>query len=155
MSFTLKPITETSWILQKDSTRLSLLVASPEGTITAMGGLEKRTFKSFDDLSLYLGDSVSIEQPLEESADELGDIRGYPVKHTGIAEVQEHKELPVYKRGNTEHAAGYYGVKFNHGWTPSYCPKLTTITENEYIGPFKTKLEMQNGITQKKRAIEI
>lgn len=153
--YSLKPMTETSWILQKNGSRLALLT-SKEGSLIAIGKLGKTKFADIKDLEEFLGSKVEIEQPVEDaSGDELGDINGYPVKHPNMVAAETELDLPVYKRGKTEHAAGYYGVKFAHGWVTSYCPKLTTLTDNEYIGPFRTKLEMLNSISQKKRAIEL
>lgn len=153
--YSLKPMTETSWILQKDGSRLAL-VTSKDGELIAIGKLGKNKFDSIKDLEKFLGSKVEIENPIEDaSGDELGDIDGYPVKHPNMVAADTELDLPVYKRGKTEHAAGYYGVKFAHGWVTSYCPKLTTLTSNEYIGPFRTKLEMQNSISQVKRVIEL
>lgn len=154
VDYTLKPMTETSWILQRDGMRLALIMAK-DGQLISMGKLEKSKFKDLAELGKFLGGKVVIEEPEEDSSgEELGNIGGYPIKHNNAVPV-DGSELPTYKRGKTEHSAGYYGIKFNHGWVTSYCPKLTTLTENEYIGPFRTKLEMLNSIAQKKRAIDI
>lgn len=154
-SYGLRQMTETSWILHKDGVRLAL-ITSADGELRAIGKLGKDRFKDTDDLGKFLGGKVTIEQPQEDaSGDELGEIDGYPVKHAAVIPADKVDGLPVYNRGKTQHSAGYYGIKFNHGWVTSYCPKLSTLTGNEYIGPFRTKLEMLNGISQKKRAIEI
>jgi hypothetical protein len=147
-------MTETSWILQRDGMRLALLTAK-DGELISMGKLGKSKFADIGDLEKFLGSKVEIEQPDEELTEELAVINGYPAKHSGAAAAETELDLPVYLRGKTEHAAGYYGVKFSHGWVTSYCPKLTTLTGNEHCGPFRTKLEMLNAISQKKRAIEI
>lgn len=152
--YTLKPMTDTSWILQRDGVRLALILAK-DGEYHSMGKLERNKFKDLADLGKFLGGKVEIEQVEEDATgEELGNINGYPVKHMNAVPT-EGEELPVYKRGKTPHSAGYYGIKFAHGWVTSYCPKLTTLTENEFIGPFRTKLEMLNSIAQRKRAIDI
>ena len=154
--YTMKPMTESSWILQRNGNRIAL-VTTKDGKLISIGKLEKNKFEDIKDLEKFLGSKIEIEQTEEESTAELGNVGGYPVKHAGAVPV-DGAELPVYKRtknSNTEYSAGYYGIKFNHGWTASYCPKLTTLTENEFVGPFTTKLEMQNSMSQKKRAIDI
>jgi hypothetical protein len=134
--------------------RLALLTAK-DGELISMGKLGKSKFADVKDLEKFLGSKVDIEKPDEELTEELAVINGYPAKHSGTVASETELDLPVYKRGKTEHSAGYYGVKFSHGWVTSYCPKLTTLTENEHCGPFRTKLEMLNAISQKKRVIEI
>ena len=40
--------------------------------------------------------------------------------------------------------AGYYVVHWEDGSnSPSYCPKLITLSRYEFDGPFKTRIEMQ------------
>ena len=136
--------------------RISLLTAK-NGELQSIGKLDKKTFKDFAELELFIGSKIEVEQTEEESIDEIGNIDGYPVKHLGAVEVK-HESLPAYRRSttsNTLYSAGYYGVKFPNGWVTSYCPKMSTLNENEFLGPFKTKLEMQNSISQKKKAIDI
>jgi len=58
-------------------------------------------------------------------------------------------------KGKARFAAGYYALDFDHGWTGSYCPRTSTLEENTYIGPFRTKLEMQNAMAQKKRVSKL
>lgn len=156
-SYTLKPITETSWILLADGLQFALLT-SKNNEITVFGGkLERNKFSSIDDLGKFLGSKITTEKTEDDNVEEVGDVNGYPVKHAATIAV-EHDLGPVYKRSNssnTLYIAGYYGVKFPNGWVQSYCPKLSTIQENEFIGPFTTKLEMLNAISQKKKAIDL
>ena len=75
------------------------------------------------------------------------DCYGYPTKHTPYNSVYDvqHK-LPLYSKSqnsNNMYAAGYYCVKFPKGWVKGFCPKLSTIAENEYRGPFKTVIEQR------------
>jgi hypothetical protein len=56
------------------------------------------------------------------------------------------RKLPLFtksEKSKSVYCAGYYLVKFNVNWLKSFCPKLITIERNEYIGPFKTELEMK------------
>lgn len=154
MSYTIKQLTETGWILQKNSDRIAVLSELPNGKIQVLGKLEKKLFDKISDIEKYIGEEIKIEEIIEQSQ-ELDNIDGYPIKHTAIVHIESSNGLPVYKKGNVTFAAGYYGVKFDNGWSASYCPKLSTIDGNEYIGPFRTKLEMQNSISQKKRASNI
>lgn len=45
------------------------------------------------------------------------------------------------KKSKSYFCAGYYTIKFNHGWVKAYCPKLITLNRYPFHGPFSTKLE--------------
>jgi hypothetical protein len=154
MTYELKEITQTSWILQNNGVRLAV-ITSDENGLSAIGRLDRKSFKDIDDLSKFLGSKVDMSKIAEDDqGDVLGDINGYPIKHTNIETVED-AELPLYKKGKVQHSAGYYGIKFKNGWVSSYCPKHATLTDNSYIGPFRTRLEMLNAISQKKREVDL
>jgi hypothetical protein len=155
MTYELKELTSTSWILQNSGVRVAV-ITKVDGVLNSIGKLDRKTFADLDDLSNFLGDNVEMVNTAEDDqGDVLGDIKGYPVKHRSVVPTEDHRVLPVYKRGKVSHSAGYYGIRFKNGWVTSFCPKLLTLEENEYIGPFRTRLEMLNAISQKKREIDI
>jgi hypothetical protein len=154
MTYELREMTPTSWILQHNGVRIAVITVSGDG-LTAIGRLERKAFKDIEDLARFIGSKVEIVQQVEDDqGDVLGDIDGYPVKHANIETVGG-SELPLYRKGKVQHSAGYYGIKFKNGWVSSYCPKHTTLSDNEFIGPFRNRLEMLNSISQKKREISI
>ncbi len=155
MTYELKEITQTSWILQNNGVRLAVITSDGNG-LNAIGRLDRKSFNDIDDLSKFLGSKVEITKPVEDDdqGDVLGDIDGYPVKHINIETIED-PQLPLYRKGRVQHSAGYYGVKFKNGWVSSYCPRHSTITDNTYIGPFRTRLEMLNAISQKKREVDL
>ena len=80
----------------------------------------------------------------------LGIVEDYPSKHvpynTETIELKG-KQIPTYTKTETSkvrYAAGYYGVRFAVDWRWFYGGKLDTLNTYEFIGPFKTKSEMQN-----------
>lgn len=80
---------------------------------------------------------TSVEQPQE--------IYGFPVSqkpHNVYWDVK-HK-FAVFTKNNKSKSyfcAGYYTIKFNHGWVKAFCPKLITLNRYPFNGPYKTKLE--------------
>ena len=151
--YKLKPVTETSWILHDHGTRLAIIVAS-DGKFKSIGKIEPKEFTSFDELEKLLKVSITVEEVSVDDEPTAGDIDGYPVKHNSVHDVETEK-YPSYAKSSgskIRFAAGYYGVNFSHGWVYSYCPKVNTLEENTWIGPFRSKLEMQNAITQQKNA---
>ena len=61
--------------------------------------------------------------------------------------VELKRKLPLYTKTENSQSffcAGYYVVHWEDGsHSPSYCPKLITLSRYEFDGPFKTKMEMQ------------
>ena len=56
------------------------------------------------------------------------------------------KQIPVYTKSDTSktfYAAGYYVLHFSVVWRNTYCVKLETLDNYEFVGPFKTKSELE------------
>jgi len=153
-SFKLKEITETSYLLEKDGSNTGLVTVTVDG-FKVIGPFDRKLFANADELTKYLGGMLTIEprESDDDKEDEIGQINGYPIKHKAVFDVEEGDIVTYAKtaKGKARFAAGYYALDFEHGWTGSYCPRTQTLEENAFIGPFRTKLEMQNAMAQKKR----
>lgn len=94
---------------------------------------------------LDLVDLIERKQPPAE--EEVHEVNGFPANCQPFNAVWDmKKKLPLFTKGeksHSQHAAGYYIIKFEHGWVSSFCPKVGTLTANEWQGPFKTKIEMR------------
>lgn len=158
VKFNLKPITAASWILHSGGNRLALVYQRHENEFACMGQLSRKTFASLAELEHYLGGTLVVEETAAADtslSDEVGEIAGYPIKHDTVHDPQE-TPVPNYKKSansDIRFAAGYYGVLFSNGWVAGFCPKLTTLSQYEYIGPFKTKLEMNHQISCQNKKI--
>ena len=88
---------------------------------------------------------VSEDEDVEE--EKVQDVMGFPVHAEPFNVLLDlTRNIPLFtksKKSKSFYAAGYYIVKFDHGWIQSFCPKMTTLTNNEFKGPFKTKFEMK------------
>lgn len=73
-------------------------------------------------------------------------VYGYPADgniFNVVYNVQQN--LPLYTKleaSKSFFCAGYYIISFNGSWVKNYCPKLLTLDRNDYKGPFHTKDEM-------------
>jgi hypothetical protein len=156
MEFKLKPITDTSWILHQNGVRLAMIIGNNQG-YNVIGNLETKTFKNLDEMCHILGGKVIFEEPEIQAEKEVGNVHGYPIKHNTAYDLALNA-YPSYAKtkGSTNRfAAGYYGIQFSHGWVQSYCPKTSTLDDNDWIGPYYTKFEMLNAISAKKKEIKI
>ena len=87
----------------------------------------------------------------------MSEIDGYVSKHiVHNAETIElkGKQIPTYTKTETSkvrYVAGYYGVRFPSDWRWFYGGKLDTLNTCEFIGPYKTKSEMQTEVLLKNK----
>jgi hypothetical protein len=153
MKYSLKPLTNSSWLLLEDGNRIGL-VNEIDNRIVIIGRIEPKEYENIESLRNKLGGKLDIEEVVVTIKEpELGNVGGFPVKHaTHFNPVTE--PIPSYTRtakSKDLYAAGYYALKFSQGWTYSFCPRLSTLVDYEYIGPFTTKLEMQHQAAIKNR----
>lgn len=83
-------------------------------------------------------------------------VFGYPALGSETFNNEEQDNLPCFtKTENSKvfYAAGYYAILFeNNGWTASFCPKVSTLRTNTFLGPFKTENDRDIVLLRKKRA---
>ena len=157
--YVLKPIGDTSWILQ-DAKQQRLALVSKVNNVLMAVGLDRTEFLEVDDLASYLGHTITVLEPVadtdDDGADELSIVFGFPVRYQQVFDTQESPVPNFLKKQDSRirYAAGYFGISFDRGWVPAFCPKLITLTNNEYIVPFATRLEMHNSISQAKRDVK-
>ena len=134
------------WIVEDPAgQRKGALQAIQGGKILATFDGDVKTYDSYEMAEDALG--LSASRSKEDQPDVAHEVEGYPTNCTPYNSIWDvKKKLPLFtktEKSKSLHAAGYYIVKFEHGWVHSHCPKLTTLTKNEWQGPFKNKLEMR------------
>ena len=97
----------------------------------------------------------SIENQDRTKKTDYATVYGYPTNAFEVFNERTEGNLPVFtkkKTSSVEHAAGYYAFKFEQkGWTRSICPKLSTMQDYTWTGPYKTEEDMLLAIRQNKR----
>ena len=143
------------WILEEKGQKVGTIHNGDNVfTLSFKGGLKRYTdVKTLEqELDVSLGTSA-IEA---EAAMSNENVNGFPtpwnvVYNKGDKEVDE--QLPVFtktEKSKSYHSAGYYGIRFPNGWTQSFCPRVNTLKSYEYVGPYKTEMEMTLAIQRKK-----
>ena len=137
------------WIIEHNGSRIGTIQRHDLNQFIVTGTDSSVATLTLDEIDEQFG--LFQQKQLESFEDQEKNIAkecyGYPTKHTpynAVYDVQ-HK-LPLYSKSqnsNNMYAAGYYCVKFPKGWVKGFCPKLSTIAENEYRGPFKTVIEQR------------
>jgi hypothetical protein len=152
-----RAINEQNWILLEQGNRVALL-GNNEGVWNLLNSSGSQCFDSLEQTQTALGAVIEFER-LEKEEPAVGEIGNLPTRHLNPQNIS-HDEIVSYTKLPTSRvrfAAGYWGIRFDHGWVPGFCPKLETIQKYEHLGPFSTKLEMltvirQQGIRKEKRA---
>ena len=135
-------LTSNSWLIRATSGTSGLLFKTDAGYLF-MSPTSRVEFETYEAVEKKFG-KLSIEQRQDEN--EVSHINGYPVKHEHI--VIKSEKPPLYTTGGkVVMAAGYWGLKFPNGWTIAFCPKESTTTQYESVGPFRNKLELSNQIS--------
>lgn len=155
----LKPITEKSWIVLDDTGEIRFgLLTEIRAQYILMAKGEKKQFLDRHEVNKFFNenifDTVLESQEKDESKKEYF-INGYPVDFDNPNEViMKGVALPLFSKKITSdvyYCAGYYCLKFPKNWRPTYCPKLSTLQSYEYVGPFKTELEMRTAYAKVRR----
>jgi len=144
--FQAKPIVpDKFWIVEKNGEKVGTLRRGKEYILT----VNSKNARFPDQETLTAKTKISFSNLVEIQAPVTDDfeVHGYPCKtkpHNEIFDVK--RKLPLYTKtpkSQSFHCAGYYIINFDNGWMKSYCPKLITLTRNQFEGPYKTKFEMQ------------
>ena len=145
MEFVAKPVLEDKfWILEDNGQKVGTIRSNENGVVLTVGK-ENHSFKKLEELKQKMKVSFTGKELVNKEKEEY-DVHGYPCKtkpFNGLYDLK--RKLPLYTKTEDSQSfftAGYFCIEFENGWVPAYCPKLITLGRNNYLGPFKTKLEM-------------
>lgn len=143
------------WIVEDQGVRVGTLSKDEDKFLFSSNGQviiypnEKQLTKKFGKNFL----TAKITPPEEKL--EVFEVHGYPtrtVPYNSMFDIT--RKLPLFtksKKSKSVYCAGYYLVKFNVNWLKSFCPKLITIESNQFLGPFKTDIEMKAALSNVNR----
>ena len=134
------------WIIEHNGSRIGTIQRHDQNQFIVTGtdsSVTNCTLEEIED-KFNLFDTTDV---VEHKQDLVKEVYGYPTKHSPYNAVFDvHHKLPLYSKSpnsDNMYAAGYYCVKFPKGWVNGFCPKLSTIAENDFEGPFKTVMEQR------------
>jgi hypothetical protein len=140
------------WIIEQNGVRIGTIQRHDEnnfivtGTDSSVAQLSKDEIN--DQFNIFQK-NVTVQQ--DKSTESKKEIYGYPTKHVPYNAVLDVKhKIPLYAKSqnsNNMYAAGYYIVHFPKGWVKGFCPKLSTLSNNEFQGPFKTVMEQRQAFS--------
>ena len=155
MTLTAKPVLEDKfWIMEDEGVRIGTLSKNEEGFVVSSKG-KIDFYKTERHLKRKFGNNFLIANIKTKQNEVTKDVHGYPTRTTPYNSMYDiQRKLPLFtksEKSKSVYCAGYYLVKFNVNWLKSYCPKLITIERNEYMGPYKTELEMKAALSHVNR----
>lgn len=141
-------VADKFWIVEEDGIKIGTIQSSHLGITFLKKDATKERFSSIKLLSDKYNVVFETEDSTKKEKSETQDyfIYDYPCKTQPFnAGFNVTKNLPLYtKKENSVsyYCAGWYLIKFTYGWSKALNPKLISLQRNEYLGPYKTKLEM-------------
>lgn len=138
-------IQENNWMISRKNIIVGFIFKT--NRLNVLGDDYSGHYEDFDDFSKIHKAKVSFEQ-IETKDRVQQELEGYPIKHSSVFNIELEPVLSYTKLEHSQdrYAAGYYGIKFKETFQPSFCPRISTITSYEYVGPFKTTLELQHAM---------
>jgi hypothetical protein len=154
MELLAKPILASKfWIVEKEGAKVGTIRSNEKGVLVTLGK-ESKTYKDTKQMVAELNVTFADKESTEIVKKQEYTVHEYPAKHKPYNPIYDLKrKLPLYtktKNSKSFYCAGYFIVKFDFGWVQGFCPKLITLSRNEYKGPFTTKLEVQEHLRKAK-----
>lgn len=152
-------VADKFWILENNEGLRQGTMRQNTGSVIVNLDNQTLTYESLDDacwnLSINMAGKTMDVSDVENNNDML---MNFPIKCPAFNSAWDvKKKIPVFTKtakSRTLHAAGYFIIKFNHGWTQSFCPKVSTLDANEYQGPFKSKIECRARLAQVSKQLQ-
>lgn len=137
MAAKISNLTSNSWLLKGGHEKTGLLIKKNEIYTFYSSEGTMRIFSDYQKIEKYFGKLKNDEEKLSLT----NNISGFPIKHDDIEIISENP--PVYKKegSSMKFYAGYYGLKYEGGWSMVFCPKVETKDSYKSIGPYRNKIE--------------
>jgi len=139
-----KPILDGKfWILEDKGVRIGTLTLDEDQYMFSSKD-ETKFFDSEKSLKKTLGD-ITWNKKNKIFDDITYEVHGYATSYKPYNPMFDVKhKIPLFTKSpksKSIYCAGYYVIRFDKGWVKSFCPKLVTLEQNQYRGPYKTELE--------------
>jgi hypothetical protein len=152
----LQQISDVAWIVQQGNQRIGLLNKDVQNHYTFISGKTVEIFDNDTEVTAHFGNIKLFEEKVNAPTT-IADsyyIKGFLVEYPDPVPVEPgnphyRHDLPLYSKTSDSdvlYAAGWYCIKFDKGWKHAHGPKLSTLKQYGYKGPFRTQLECKHRI---------
>ena len=147
-----KPILKNKfWIIEANGERIGTLSKEEDKRYMYSCSTGTEYFSDAKSFNSYIGGISWDKTSISDANNILKEVHGFPTSsnpYNTMYNVQ--KKLPLFtksKKSKSLYCAGYYIINFNKGWVRSFCPKLVTLDQYEFKGPFKTEFIMRQELS--------
>jgi len=156
--YTVEIIKDKFWIVEDSGIKLGLIrkTESSDFEVIMQDAVDVETL-NLDSLTLKFGRKILESKQVKKTVSvdygkDIDEVESYPSKHKAFNKGLDKNNIPIYTKTDKSkvlYAAGYYGLAFpGAGWKNAYCVKRETLDTYEYIGPFKTKTQLEAEIAR-------
>jgi hypothetical protein len=154
--YTVEIVKDKFWIVEDAGIKLGLIRKTESSDFEVIIREDGFETLSLDALTSRFGSKILESKQVKkiesvEYGKDIDEVEGYPSKHRAYNKSKDDKGIPVYtktEKSKVIYAAGYYGLHFTGVWRNAYCVKRETLDTYEYIGPFKTKTQLEAEIAR-------
>ena len=159
--YTVEIVKDKFWILEDSGIKLGTVRRTKSSDFEVIIKEEGQEVLSLNALTSRFGSKILESRQVKkiesvEYGKDIDNVEGYPSKHRAYNKSLDDKNIPIYtktEKSKVLYAAGYYGLAFpGAGWKNAYCVKRETLDNYEYIGPFKTKTQLEAEINRINKA---
>ena len=155
--YTVEIVKNKFWIVEDAGIKLGLIrkTGSSDFEVIMQDAVDIETL-NLDALTLKFGSKILESKQVKknisvEYGKDIDEVESYPSKHKAFNKALDTNNIPIYtktEKSKVIYAAGYYGLHFTGVWRNAYCVKRDTLDTYEYIGPFKTKTQLEAEIAR-------
>lgn len=136
------------WILESNGEKVGALQKAEDG-YTVIRDDKKEKFFTPEELAQHY--AITYENTTRPSKKErvLYDFPCKNIPHNELYDVKH--RVPIYttdENSKSFYCAGYFIINQDGKWVKHYCPKLLLVERYPSLGPFKTKIEMNEAYTR-------
>ena len=139
------------WIIEQNGVRIGTIQRHDDNNFIVTGTDSSISQLTKDEVDEQFAIFQSQQLDIKTETNIKKEVYGYPTKHIPYNAVLDVKhKIPLYAKSDNSsnmYAAGYYLVHFPKGWVKGFCPKLVTLSNNEFKGPFKTVMEQRQAFS--------
>lgn len=137
------------WIVEEDGKKIGTIQQAPDGVVLVQGEQRKK-FPTFKILSSKT--NIHLVRNSRASKKNKNEVYEFPCDSLPYNPIYDLKlKLPLYtkeKDSKSHYCAGHYLVEINDQLIEYFCPKKIILIRNKFHGPFKTKKDSNDFLSQ-------
>lgn len=149
----LQKISDDAWIVNDDQKHVGILHKTIQDKYTYLDKTETILFDNKEEVAEFFHNKFVFDNEtlLDVTQPSTFYIKGYAVDYPNPVPVDTtseyyNEDIPMFAKtenSNVFYAAGWYCINFEKGWKSGNCPKVSTLLQYGYEGPFKSKIEVK------------